>query len=236
MGRGVGIMNAKKLSERLRTVASFVEKNTILADIGSDHAYLPCFLVHEGTISKAIAGEVVKGPFESAQNQVISEGLKENIDVRFGNGLEVISDEDNVQTITIAGMGGPLIASILETGKEKLSKVNTLILQPNIHAKAIREWAIREQWKIEQEVILEEHDKIYEILVLKKGVMKLSEKELLVGPILSKEKSPVYEKKWRNELNEWQRIVEQLNKIPGTDVLQKKEELEFKISLVKEAL
>lgn len=229
-------MNAKKLSERLRTVASFVEKDSFLADIGSDHAYLPCFLVHEGIITKAIAGEVVKGPFESAQKQVISEGLQDNIDVRFGNGLEVISDRDNVQTVTIAGMGGPLIASILESGKEKLSKVDTLILQPNIHAKAIREWAIQEQWMIEHEVILEEHDKIYEILVLKKGIMKLSEKELLVGPILSKEKSSVYQKKWTNELNEWQRIVNQLSTILGTDILQKKEELEDKIALVKETL
>lgn len=229
-------MNAKKLSERLKTVASFVKVNTILADIGSDHAYLPCFLVHEGVITKAIAGEVVKGPFESAKKQVISEGLQNNIDVRFGNGLEVISDVDNVQTVTIAGMGGPLIASILESGKDKLSKVDTLILQPNIHAKAIREWAIQEQWKIEQEVILEEHDKIYEILVLKKGIMKLSEKELLVGPILSKEKSPIYQKKWNNELNEWLRIVNELNKIQGTGVHQKKEELEYKIALVKETL
>ncbi|WP_277587198.1 tRNA (adenine(22)-N(1))-methyltransferase [Psychrobacillus antarcticus] len=229
-------MNAKNLSDRLRTVASFVEENTILADIGSDHAYLPCFLVHEGVISKAIAGEVVKGPFQSAQKQVMSEGLQNNIDVRFGNGLEVISDGDNVQTVTIAGMGGPLIASILESGKDKLSKVDTLILQPNIHAKAIREWAIQEKWKIEQEVILEDHDKIYEILVLKKGSMLLSEKELLVGPILSKEKSPVYQKKWNNELNEWQRIVNELNKIEGAEVQQKKAELEYKIALVKETL
>ena len=229
-------MNAKKLSDRLRTVASFVKENTMLADIGSDHAYLPCFLVHEGVISKAIAGEVVKGPFESAQKQVISEGLQDNIEVRFGNGLEVISDEDNVQTITIAGMGGPLIASILESGKEKLSNVETLILQPNVHAKAIREWAIQEHWKINQEVILEEHDKIYEILVLVKGQMKLSEKELLVGPILSKDKLPVYLKKWTNEVNEWQRMVDPLIKLQGTEVQQKKQLLENKIALVKETL
>lgn len=229
-------MNAKNLSTRLRTVATFVKENTTLADIGSDHAYLPCFLVHEGVISKAIAGEVVKGPFESAQKQVISEGLQSNIDVRFGNGLEVITANDNVQTVTIAGMGGPLIASILETGKEKLTTVDTLILQPNVHAKAIREWAIQEQWKIDQEVILEEHDKIYEILVLVKGQMKLSEKELLVGPILSKDKSPVYLKKWTNEVNEWQRIVDELNKLQGTEVQQKKQLLENKIALVKETL
>ncbi|WP_391201924.1 tRNA (adenine(22)-N(1))-methyltransferase [Psychrobacillus sp. L4] len=230
-------MNAKKLSERLKRVASFVEENTILADIGSDHAYLPCYLVHTGKITKAIAGEVVKGPFESAQKHVKSEGFEKQIDVRFGNGLEVIQEADNVQTITIAGMGGPLIASILEAGKDKLTSVENLILQPNIYAKAIREWAIKENWKIVNETILEENDKIYEIVALKKGQMQLTEQELLVGPILMKEKSTVYKKKWTNELNEWQRIVDQLNKIAqSTEVQQKKEELERKIALVKESL
>ncbi|WP_144511113.1 tRNA (adenine(22)-N(1))-methyltransferase TrmK [Bacillus sp. FJAT-22090] len=230
-------MNAKNLSERLKTVASFVESNTIVADIGSDHAYLPCYLVHTGVITKAIAGEVVKGPFESAQKQVRNEGLEKQIDVRFGNGLQVIDEADNVQTITIAGMGGPLIASILEAGKAKLTSAECLILQPNIHAKAIREWAIKENWKIVNETILEEHDKVYEIIVLKKGHMELTEQELLVGPILMKEKSNVYKKKWLNELNEWQRIVDQLNKTAQTtEVEQKKEELESKIALVKESL
>ncbi|SER82837.1 tRNA (adenine(22)-N(1))-methyltransferase TrmK [Psychrobacillus sp. OK032] len=230
-------MNAKNLSERLKTVASFVEKNTILADIGSDHAYLPCYLVHTGIITQGIAGEVVKGPFESALKQVRSEGLEKQIDVRFGNGLEVIEKTDNVQTITIAGMGGPLIASILEAGKDKLDTIETLILQPNIHAKAIREWAMKENWKIVNETILEEHDKIYEVVVLQKGLMELTEAELLVGPFLMKEKSSVFQKKWSNELSEWQRIMDQLNKtVESKDVQQKKEELERKIALVKESL
>lgn len=228
------ILNAKKLSERLKTVASFVEDNTILADIGSDHAYLPCYLIHIGKINKAIAGEVVKGPFESALKQVKSEGLEKQIDVRFGNGLEVIQVEDQVQTITIAGMGGPLIASILDAGKDKLKTVETLILQPNVHAKAIREWGIINNWKVTDETILEEHDKIYEILILKKGIMTLTDQELLVGPILLHNKSTVYEKKWAIEVSEWQRILNELDKITLTEVVQqKKEELMYKISLVK---
>lgn len=230
-------MNAKNLSERLKTVASFVKENTKLADIGSDHAYLPCYLVHTGKISNAIAGEVVKGPFESARKQVKSEGLEKQIDVRFGNGLEVIQVEDHVQTVTIAGMGGPLIASILEAGKEKLNTVETLILQPNIHAKAIREWAIRNHWKIVDETILEEHSKIYEIIVLEKGEMTLTEQELLIGPYLLTNTSSAFEKKWMNEISEWKRIIDQLNEIACTpEVQQKKEELQKKIALVEESL
>lgn len=230
-------MNAKNLSERLKTVASFVEENSIVADIGSDHAYLPCYLVHSGIITQAIAGEVVRGPFESALKQVKSEGLAEHIDVRFGDGLEVIQPTDGVQTVTIAGMGGPLIASILEAGKDKLHTVEKLILQPNIHAKAIREWAINNDWKIVDETILEEHGKIYEILVLKRGQMTLTDKELLIGPILLHHKSIVFTKKWVNEMAEWRRILNQFNKINITsEVKQKKEELERKIALVEEAL
>lgn len=230
-------MNAKNLSERLKKVASFVEVNTILADIGSDHAYLPCYLVLSGKIQQAIAGEVVQGPFDSAKRQVLQEGLANHIDVRFGDGLQVIREDDKVQTITIAGMGGPLITSILEAGKDKLATVDCLIVQPNIHAKAIREWAIREKWMIVEESILEEHDKIYEILVLKKGSMNLSEKALLLGPILMEEKTEIFIKKWSNELAEWERILEQLEKTVLTnEILLKKEELVHKISLVKESL
>ncbi len=230
-------MNAKNLSDRLKTVASYVEKNTILADIGSDHAYLPCYLVHQSTITKAIAGEVVKGPYESALKQVKNEGLENQIEVRFGDGLQVINEEDHVGTITIAGMGGPLIASILEAGKHKLTNVHTLILQPNIHAKAIREWAVKEGWKIEEETILEEHSKIYEVIVLKKGSMTLTEQELLVGPILMQVRTNIFKKKWSVEVKEWERIWTQLKTIPNsTEVEHKIMELENKMSIVKELL
>ena len=84
--------------------------------------------------------------------------------------------------MTIAGMGGPLIVSILEKHPEKLQGVTRLILQPNIHAKVIREWALAHQWAILDEEILEEDDKIYEILVLQRGQMELSTAEILFGP------------------------------------------------------
>ncbi|HWL13141.1 MAG TPA: class I SAM-dependent methyltransferase, partial [Ureibacillus sp.] len=97
-------MNAQKLSKRLETVASFVPTGAVVADIGSDHAYLPCYLVHNGIVKKAIAGEVVKGPYDSALKQVKLEGLEEHITVRLADGLKAIEERDKVDTITIAGM------------------------------------------------------------------------------------------------------------------------------------
>ena len=230
-------MNAQRLSERLMRVASYVEKGAIVADIGSDHAYLPCYLIHQGIAHQAIAGEVAKGPYESARNQVQSEQLQDQITVRFANGLQAIESDDLVDTVTIAGMGGPLIASILDQDINRLSTVNRLILQPNVHAKAIREWAMLNAWKLVAEEILQEDDKIYEILVLERGEMKLSEAQSLLGPFLMESPNDVFRIKWTKESAEWNRILEAIQVAElSREVQMKKEEIESKLAIVKEAL
>ncbi|WP_432358569.1 tRNA (adenine(22)-N(1))-methyltransferase [Sporosarcina sp. UB5] len=226
-------MNSEKLSLRLVAVASFVEEGAILADIGSDHAYLPCYLVKAGKITKAIAGEVVKGPYESAVKNVRKKGLTDEITVRMGNGLEAVHDSDRVDTVTIAGMGGPLIASILSDGNEKLHNVKRIIAQPNIHASSIREWAVQNEWKIVDEHILKEDNKIYEIIVLEKGHAEYDELEMLVGPFLLKQKSDVFIEKWKRESDEWKRVLTFLENAESTnEINEKKELLRKKIELV----
>lgn len=232
-------MNAQQLSERLKRVASYVPEGAILADIGSDHAYLPCYLALKGDIKGAIAGEVVKGPYESAEKQVRQEGLQDMIEVRLASGLAAIDPADGVTAISIAGMGGPLITSIIEDGKDKLEGVRRLILQPNVHGKSIREWAAANQWAITEEEILKENDKIYEILVLEPAAFPVvfSEKELLMGPILSKEKSPVFNEKWSRESSQWKRILVSMEATEQTlQILGKKKDLIDKIRLVEEVL
>lgn len=229
-------MNSEQLSERLKQVGSYVEKNARLADIGSDHAYLPCYLAKQRQIEFAIAGEVVKGPFQSAERQVRNEGLTDRIEVRMGDGLDVIRAEDEISTITIAGMGGPLIAKILERGKKKASLASRLILQPNVHAWSIRAWAEQNGWQLIEEQILEENQKIYEILVLEKGQMRLSEAERLLGPLLIKQKSEIFQKKWMREKQEWERILENLPQDERLEIAEKKVELRTKIQMVQEVL
>lgn len=230
-------MNAQKLSKRLETVASYVPTGAILADIGSDHAYLPCYLAHKGIIQHAIAGEVVKGPYESAERQVRTEGLTDKIEVRLADGLAAVKEEDLVNTVTIAGMGGPLIVSILEKNPESLKHVTRLILQPNIHAKVIREWAMRNGWAIHEETILEEDRKIYEVLVLQRGEMKLSEVETLLGKQLLATKSETFVAKWEREIENWERILKSIEHVEQTEEIKaKKAELEHLIQMVKEAI
>ena len=230
-------MNAQKLSKRLETVASFVPTGAVVADIGSDHAYLPCYLVHKGIISRAIAGEVVKGPYESAVRQVRTEGLVDQITVRLANGLAAIEEADHIDTITIAGMGGPLIVSILEKHPEALKNVTRLILQPNIHAKVIREWALANGWAILDEVILEEDEKIYEVLVLQRGNMSLTAAEILLGSKLIAKRSDIFMKKWEREIANWQRVLQSIEKADATkEIEEKRAELNALIALVEGAI
>jgi tRNA (adenine22-N1)-methyltransferase len=235
-------MNELKLSKRLEMVANEIPKGSILADIGSDHAYLPIFCYLKGLIRLAIAGEVVEGPYQTAKNQVERLQLMSAIDVRKGDGLEVI-EKGEVDVVTICGMGGALITSILDSGTEKLSGVKRLILQPNIMAVNIRKWLFQNGWSIVREHILEEDDKIYEIIVAEAGTPKSAytqeqfEKELLLGPFLLKEKNEVFVKKWSSEKLNWERVLSQLNDAKVSQEVQlKQEELKKFMGFVEEAL
>lgn len=226
-----------QLSKRLQMVAEFVEENAVLADIGSDHAYLPTYLVKKGIVQKAIAGEVVKGPYESAVKNVQRENVEAKVTVRLANGLQAIRAEDAVTTVTIAGMGGALIAKILKEGERQLTSVNRLVTQPNIHAVAIRDWAIDNGWMILDEMILKEDDKIYEIVVLERGNAVYTELERLLGPVLMKEKNPVFHEKWQREMKQWNQILKSLEGANQDESIQaKKAQLIKQINSVEEVL
>jgi tRNA (adenine22-N1)-methyltransferase len=235
-------MNIDQLSKRLETVVSYIPKSSKIADIGSDHAYLPCYAIGKGIASSAIAGEVVKGPYLSAKQQVKEASLEDSVEVRMGNGLAVLAPNE-VDCITIAGMGGTLIASILEEGNKKLEGVKRLILQPNVSAKTIRHWLLENDWELINEEILEEDEKIYEILVAERGnptspySEQEKEKELLLGPFLLKERNESFVKKWKQELSQWKRILENMDKAETTtELVERKEHINWKVKTVEEVI
>ncbi|NNV05423.1 tRNA (adenine(22)-N(1))-methyltransferase TrmK [Geobacillus sp. C56-T2] len=233
-------MNEYRLSKRLETVASFIPKGAVLADIGSDHAYLPCYACLHGYATKAVAGEVADGPLRSARQQVETCGLSDRISVRKGDGLSVIAPHE-VDCITIAGMGGALIARILSDGKEKLSGVKRLILQPNVGAERVRRWLLEHDWELIAERILKEDGHIYEVLVAERGEAERPyrhlEAELLLGPFLLRENNDVFREKWQQELRHWKQIAADLAANGQSEAAaRKRRELERKIRLVEEVL
>lgn len=207
-------MNEQTLSLRLQRVGAAVPLGARLADIGSDHAYLPVALMLKDKISFAVAGEVVKGPYESAHKQVLKNGLSEKIIVRLADGLAAIQPEDQITAITIAGMGGTLIRSILENGliSQQLSGKERLILQPNVGEPGLRFWLMKNKYQIIHEEIIEEHQKIYELIVAEKAATEptYSEQEIFFGPFLLKEKNSVFQKKWQREMQQRKRVLTQL--------------------------
>lgn len=231
-------MNHLELSKRLAKVGEFVPENARLADIGSDHAYLPVALMLKGKIQFAVAGEVVKGPYESARKQVQKDGLDKQIIVRLANGLDAIEAKDQIDAITIAGMGGSLIREILEAGtqKNRLSGRERLILQPNIGERTLRSWLQANNYQLIAETILEENKKIYEIIVAEKTQEKVaySEKELMFGPHLLNEPTRVFVNKWQRELKQRQIILQQLTQATNQQV--RKERIESEINMIKEVL
>ena len=137
-GQACVSLHPLRLCARILAVAAVDEKGAMVADIGSDHAYSPLYVIKEGIVQKAVAGEVAIGPFESAMNNVVRQGIMDQVTVRLANGLAAVDENDGVDTVTIAGMGGSLIATILMDGIEKLLCVKRIYLQPNIVAKGLR--------------------------------------------------------------------------------------------------
>lgn len=232
-------MNEKQLSTRLARVGEFVPENSRLADIGSDHAYLPVALVLQNKLNFAVAGEVVSGPYEAARKQVRKNGLEGQIVVRLADGLAAVQQADEINVVTICGMGGTLIRDILEAGwqNQQLQGHERLILQPNIGEKTLRNWLTDHGYTILEEDILEENNKIYEIIVAHRETTRTaySDKERLFGPVLLESKSVVFTKKWQSELEQRERIVAQLTKASG-DQSVRIQQVENEIAQIKEVL
>lgn len=224
-------MNNIKLSDRLQLLLEQVPEGSVLADIGSDHALLPVAAVQSGRAAAAIAGEVNAGPYEAANRGVAEAGLSRQIAVRRGDGLEVL-EPGEADCITIAGMGGSLIAAILERGQKlgKLAGVKTLALQPNVGEDILRRWLLSRGWVLTAEHILEEDGKIYEILTavpegqaaltneqlysgraLAGGKVQCDQELLLqMGPWLLQSPNPVFAAKWQGKSPSWRRYCHHL--------------------------
>ncbi|WP_411953463.1 tRNA (adenine(22)-N(1))-methyltransferase [Alkalibacillus sp. S2W] len=221
-------MKTIPLSKRLNTVKQLIPKScNVVADIGSDHAYLPCQICLENPDLKAIAGEVNDGPKQAALNQVKHWQLSDRIDVRLGDGLSVI-DFGEVDCVTIAGMGGALITHILTKGIAKLNGQENLVLQPNIDAHLIRQFANDYGYYIEYENVLEEDGYYYDIIVLKHSVSSVhySDKEIYLGPLMLNQPNQAFYEKWLRAYKKQQLIVDEMHKAkePNLDKIKRFQE------------
>lgn len=152
-----------QLDSRLSAVAGLVRKNMKFADIGTDHAYLPVYLIEKGIIENAIAADLRKGPLENARETVEAHNLTENIELRLSDGLDNFKDGE-VNEIAVAGMGGLLISQFVERTQWLKNGDIHLILQPMTHEEELRKALFDNGFIIDNEVVAEDTDKLYIII------------------------------------------------------------------------
>ena len=206
-------MNEHTLSMRLERVAAQMPVHARLADIGSDHAYLPVALMRRGLITAAVAGEVALTPFRSAERTVRENDLEQQITVRMADGLAAIEPGDGITAISICGMGGETIRDILDSGKAFLTGLERLILQPNGGEQPLRQWLMENGYRILSEEILRENGFDYEIIVAERaGPVMYTAEQLYFGPLQMKARSPAFLAKWKRILRYKQQILSNVSR------------------------
>ena len=161
-------MKIPKLTPRLQKIYDITPPSKTVCDIGTDHAYIPVCLTLSGKCERAIASDIRKGPVERAKSTVLLYGAENKVSVRLGGGLETVA-EGEAETVIIAGMGGLLIAQILEDSKDVAKSAKALILQPMTATAELREYLNRNGYIIEKEFIVREDEKLYTILLVSVG-------------------------------------------------------------------
>ena len=221
-----------KLSKRLQTIADFVKKNLVVADIGTDHAHIPIYLIENNIIDKAYACDINKGPLEKAKENIENFGVSENIVLRLSNGLDKMSNKE-ADTIIIAGMGGELIIDILERGKSFFDKKNTFILSPHTKTDEVRDYLLRKGFEILKEDMCIAEGKFYTVMEVRYTENKLmySEAELLYGKFLIENKHPTLLEFLKKEEEKYISILSNI----GLNEDRKKE-LRHRLDIIKETM
>ena len=149
-----------QLSQRLSSVASMVTAGNCLADVGTDHGYVPIYLYERNVIPRAIAMDVNKGPLERAALHIAESGMKEAIETRLSDGLTALKPGE-ADSVVVAGMGGPLIIRILSAHPEITESLKELILQPQSEISEVRIWLYEQGYEIVEEHMVFEDGKYY---------------------------------------------------------------------------
>ena len=152
-----------ELSKRLQAVADLVTVRECVADIGTDHAYIPIYLTEHKKVKKAFAMDVNEGPLIRAEEHVREAGLKEQIKMRRSDGLEKLSPGE-VEAVIIAGMGGGLVMRILTEGQAVAETLQECILQPQSEIAKVREFLQQNGYQIVQEEMVLDEGKYYPMM------------------------------------------------------------------------
>ncbi|NLI58978.1 MAG: SAM-dependent methyltransferase [Clostridium sp.] len=218
-----------KLPGRLKLIAHMVPECNIVCDVGTDHAYIPIYLVNNKKCKKAIASDIRPGPINIAKKNIEEYGLLDSIETRIGNGLDTIKENEE-DVIIIAGMGGIIIKDILERGIDKAKKANALILQPMYAIEVVHEWLCSNGFEVYDEKLAREEKKIYDVIAAK-WTGKIQKKDILyhhIGEKLFEKKDPLLKLHIQNKIRQLDKIINEMENMKKRDLEKRKEYINLK--------
>ncbi len=189
-----------KISKRLEVIASLVPINSVVADIGCDHGLLSIYLFQSKKVKKIIAADINENALENARKNIKKYSLEEGIETRLGDGISVIKDIDNVDTLVIAGMGERTITKMFYDEIDKLNNIKTIIIQSNTRVEYLRREIVKLGYIISDEEIVLDSKKYYIVIKFEKGKKKYTKKEYFFGPVLLKKNSNLFKEYQKQEL------------------------------------
>ena len=225
-----------ELSKRLKRIAEHVDKCESVADIGTDHGYIPIYLVKEGICKKAIASDINKGPIEKAKVNVAFEGVSNKVKCLLGPGLNPLKVGE-VNGVILAGMGGNLTRDILLVDMDKVKKYDFIILQPAQNPEVLREFLYKNDYEIIDEDLIKDEGRFYELFKVKynENSEKLvfeDELEYEVSPLLREKGHPLFKEFIEEKINRCETILSFIKE--DTEAAKKrKSDLEEKINKLK---
>jgi len=224
------------LSRRLERLADYVEKTDILGDIGTDHGFIPIYLLENNVTNQIIASDLNQGPLDNAKEELSQRGLIKSVDLRLGGGLEPYTPGE-INTALIAGMGGTLIRNILEAGKAHLPYLKKLILQPMHGVVELRRFLLNNGYRIVDEDLIYENNIYYEIIVAKRGKPQAFNHTNLEFGFYMLEKDPELSKAYVGlKLGKLQEIVDNITRHGSSASQEKIKELRESIETYKEVI
>ena len=212
-----------KISERLATVAGLIPQGSDFVDIGTDHGYVPIWLLQNGRIRSAIAMDVNKGPLARAKENRDKYGFTDVMDIRLSNGFEKLKPGEG-ESVLIAGMGGPLMIRIIEEGRANASSIQTWVLQPQSEIPSVRRYLHEHGFVIVEEIMLKDEGKYYMAMKAVVGeANSWTDLEYLFGKFLLEEKHSVLHEFILKEIQVYERIEKQLEDSNQTETTRYEE-------------
>lgn len=224
-----------KLSPRMETIAGFVKEGTVIADIGTDHGYIPVELVKRGVVQKAIASDINEGPLENAREYVKENKLEDRIDIRLGGGLATVSPGEVEQAI-VAGMGGALIVEILEESKEVSESIKSFVFQPMVGMVELRKYLYENGYRVVSEKLAREGEKFYQILLVEHGEEDEIGSDIYfeISAKLLESKDPILAEFLEYKIEKLKKIIDGMPENSTGKTAEKRAEIESKLAAYKE--